>query len=141
MSKKMGIILSVCLGITFCLSIVALVLTLVRAPKEEKADIQYVVYLGTNDKDTNLPVYSEAECKEKLIEILISHFGGYTIEEANGGWEDSGTLYKEYTLVIYLSDTTLEEVHSACNDMIQTFNQSSILIQTNKTKTEFYSLA
>ena len=72
-------------------------------------------------------------------EILIRHFGGFTVQEAHGGWIDQDTVYQEYTLVIYLSDTTAEEVHKACDDLIKTFNQSSILIQANETTTEFYS--
>ena len=104
----------------------------------ESGDIQYVLYLGTNDKDTNEPVFDQDESKAKLEEILVDHFGGYTIQEANGGWKDGETVYQEYTLVIYLSDTNIEDVHSACDDMIKTFNQSSVLIQSNKTTTEFY---
>ena len=73
--------------------------------------------------------------------MLIRHFGGYTIQEANGGWIDSGTEYQEYTLVVYLSDTTLEAVHSAADELISLFHQSSILIQQNPTTTEFYSPA
>ena len=141
MSKKFGIILSICCGITACLSIIAIILSIsLTRPKDEiKKDSQYVIYLGTNDKDTNLPVYSKEEAKNKLIDILIDNFGGYTIQDANGGWIDNGTIYVEYTLVIYLSDTKIEEVHRVCDEMIKTFNQSSILIQTNETITEFYS--
>lgn len=112
---------------------------------EETADttrtIQYVMYVGTNDQDTNKPVYTQAESLEKLKDVLIRHFGGYTIQEANGGWIDSGTEYQEYTLVVYLSDTTLEAVHSAADELISLFHQSSILIQQNPTTTEFYSPA
>ena len=142
MSKRFGIILAICCGITACLSIVAIILTVVLSrPKavERTPDTQYVLYLGTNDKDTNLPIYSKEESKEKLIEILIKNFGGYTIQEANGGWEDNGTLYVEYTLVIYLSDTDINKVHKACDEMITVFHQSSVLIQSNRTQTEFYS--
>lgn len=103
-------------------------------------DIQYVLYLGTNDKDTNKPVFTQAEAQEKAKEILIRHFGGYTLQEANGGWVgDDGTLYQEYTLIIYLSDTTLEAVHTAADEMVETFHQSAVLIQANPTTTEFYS--
>ena len=102
-------------------------------------DIQYVLYLGTNDKDTNEPVFSEAEARERAKEILIRHFGGYTIQEASGGWMDEGTLYQEYTLVIYLSDTTADDVHAAADELIDTFRQSSVLIQANPTTTEFYT--
>ena len=117
----------------------SLIITL-RASEQAKGgqDVQYVMYVGTNDKDTNQPVFSPEEAKEKAAEILVEHFGGYTIQEARGGWKDGETLYQEYTLVIYLSDTTLDEVHAAAKDMIRVFNQSSVLIQKNVTATEFY---
>ena len=105
----------------------------------EYGDVQYVLYLGTNDKDTNAPVFTQMEAMERAREILIRHFGGYTIQEAHGGWIDKDTEYQEYTLVIYLSDTTLDQVHAAANEMIETFRQSSVLIQENPTRTEFYS--
>ena len=102
-------------------------------------DVQYVLYLGTNDKDTNKPVFTQAEALEQLKDILIRRFGGYTIQEANGGWIDDGKEYQEYTLVIYLSDTNLEAIHAAADEMIETYRQSSVLIQENPTRTEFYS--
>ena len=102
-------------------------------------DTQYVLYLGTNDKDTNEPVFTPDVCKQKAIEVLLNHFGGYTIQEANGGWIDGDKVYTEYTLVIYLSDTTIEDVHAACDELVQIFHQSSVLIQANQTITEFYS--
>ena len=102
-------------------------------------DTQYILYLGTNDKDTNEPVFEPEAAMEKAKEILIGHFGGYTIQEARGGWIDGDKIYQEYTLVIYLSNTSLEDVHKAADDMVRVFNQSSVLIQSNETITEFYS--
>ena len=101
-------------------------------------DIQYVLYLGTNDKDTNKPVFTQSEAMEQAKDILIRHFGGYTIQEAHGGWVDDGKLYQEYTLVIYLSDTTPEAVHAAADELVEVFHQSSVLIHANSTVTEFY---
>ena len=138
MSKKTGIIILVIALVSLCASVVALCLT-GTLTKQQSQDIQYVMYLGTNDKDTNEPVCGPDEAKAKSEEILIRHFGGYTIQEASGGWEDGGVRYKEYTLVIYISDTTLEKVHAAADDLIKDFRQSSILIQKNITGTEFYS--
>jgi len=113
--------------------------TTAAATAAAQEDIQYVLYLGTNDKDTNQPVFSHEESKEKAKEILIKELGGYTIQEAEGGWvDDSGTVYQEYTLVIHLSDTTLDQVHKVCDELIETFHQSSVLIHQNKTTTEFY---
>ena len=106
---------------------------------EEDGNTQFVLYLGTNDKDTNKPVFTQTEAMEKAKTILMRRFGGYTIQEAFGGWEDSGIQYQEYTLVIYLSDTTVEQVHAVADELIETFRQSSILIQKNPTNTEFYS--
>ena len=103
-------------------------------------DQAYTLYLGTNDKDTNEPVYTPEESMERAKAILMENFGGYTIQEAQGGWKgDDGTEYQEYTLVIYLSDTDSESVHSVAKELIEEFNQSSILINTESVETEFYS--
>ena len=140
MNKKLGTILIIVSLLALCLSAVSLIVALKPAAPaaSDTQDTQYVLYLGTNDKDTNEPVFAPEEAKAKAEEILIDHFGGYTIQEANGGWEYEGVRYQEYTIVIYLSDTTLDEVHAAADDMIRIFNQSSVLIQSNKTTTEFY---
>ena len=76
---------------------------------------------------------------EKPKEILLEYFGGYTIQDAQGGWiGEDGTIYQEYTLVIYLSDTNKDQVHEAADEMLDTFHQGSVLIQTIPTQTEFY---
>ncbi|MBQ3424349.1 MAG: DUF3574 domain-containing protein, partial [Clostridia bacterium] len=117
-----------------------------RVPAEAQdaaeEDVQYVLYLGTNDKDTNKPVFTEEEARERARDILTEHFGGYTLQEAYGGWvDDAGTEYREYTLIISLSDTSEEEIHAAADDLVEAFHQSSVLIQKNPTNTEFYSPA
>ena len=140
MSKKIGWIAAILSVIAIILGIAALAAAKKPAEKvePEEKDVQYVLYLGTNDKDTNEPVFAPDEAKEKAEEILLDHFGGYTIQEANGGWKDGDIVYTEYTLVIYLSDTTLKDVHAAADEMVKTFHQSSVLIQANETTTEFY---
>ena len=141
MSKKQGIVVLLISVLAIGLSIAALVAWIGFRPQTGAADedVQYVLYLGTNDKDTNEPVFPPEEAKSRAEEILLGSFGGYTIQEANGGWIDEGLVYREYTLVIYLSDTTLEQVHEAADILIREFNQSSVLIQANRTRTEFYA--
>jgi hypothetical protein len=147
MSQKTGTLTLILSIIAAVLACVAIVMVCSSGKSEAPAaasdpsarDIQYVMYLGTNDKDTNQPVFSPEEAKAQAEDILISHLGGYTIQEANGGWIDDGTVYQEYTLVIYLSDTSPEEIHAAADELIKVFNQSSVLIQANETSTEFYS--
>ncbi len=138
MNKKTGIAVIIISLIALCLSAVSFARTM-GTEEQKTGDIQYVMYLGTNDKDTNEPVCGPEEAKELAKGILIDHFGGFTIQEANGGWKDGDTIYQEYTLVIYLSDTSLDDVHKAADDLIKAFNQSSVLIQANETTTEFYS--
>ena len=109
---------------------------------KESGDVQYIIYLGTNDKDSNNPVFTHDEAKNKLDEILTKYFDGFTITEALGGWKDeNGQIFHEYTLVIYLSDTNIKQVHAASDELIKEFNQSSVLIHTNRTRTEFYSFS
>ena len=109
------------------------------AEADDSGNTQYVMYLGTNHKDTNMPVFTQAEAQERAKEILVRHFGGYTIQEANGGWVDDNKLYQEYTLVIYLNDTNKEAVHAAADELIEVFHQSSVLIQAVPVQAEFYS--
>ena len=109
------------------------------AAADNSSSIQHIMYLGTNHKDTNKPVFTQAEAMEKAREILVRHFGGYTIQEANGGWVDDDMLYQEYTLVIYLNDTTEDAVHAAADELVEVFHQSSVLIQAVPVQAEFYS--
>ncbi len=145
MNKKTGMIALVLSALALILACAALFVAsgsraaAPAAPAPAEGDIQYVLYLGTNDKDSNEPVFTPEEAKEQAKKILVDHFGGYTIQEASGGWLDGETMYQEYTLVIYLSDTNLEQVHAAADEMIRVFRQSSVLIQANRTMTEFYS--
>ena len=110
------------------------------ASLQQNHDIQFVVYLGTNDKDSNSPVFNHDGAKSKLDEILAKHFNGFTVLEALGSWTDeAGEISHEYTLVIYLSDTSIEKVYAASDELLKVFNQSSVLIHVNETKAEFYS--
>lgn len=141
MERKTNIVVLVVAIVALCTACASLIIVLCSKPAAEaRQDIQYVLYVGTNDKDTARPVCSPAEALEKAKSLLISRFGGYTVQEAQGGWiGDDGTVFQEYTIMIHLSDTDLATVHAVCDDFIKAFNQSSILIQENVTKTEFYS--
>ncbi|MBE6005068.1 MAG: DUF3574 domain-containing protein [Lachnospiraceae bacterium] len=139
MNKILNYVVTVLSVLALGLSIFCMT-KVMQIPDPGKKDIQYVLYLGTNDKDTNEPVFPQEEAKEQLKKILIQRFGGYTITDANGGWiGEDGTEYQEYTLVIYLSDTTIDDVHSLCDELVDVYRQSSVLIQANETTTEFYS--
>ena len=137
--------LSIVLSIAaICISAVAIVMCFTVGKPDGtgefgETDVQYVLYLGTNDKDTDKPVYTPEEAKSILNDILIARTDGYTIQDANGGWiSDDGTEYQEYSLVINLSNISLEKVHAICDELIQKYNQASILIQSGRITNEYY---
>ena len=139
MQKKLGLVALILAVAALGLSIYNTVAASKPVP-QPAGDIQYVLYLGTNDKDTNAPKFTPDEAKALLDSVLTRHFEGFTVQEANGGWtNEDGTVAHEYTLVISLSDTTLDKVRAAAKELISAFNQSSILIQSNQTTTEFYT--
>ena len=139
MEKKLSIVAVVLAVIALGLAVFAL-LSPAKTEAQQDLDTQYVMYLGTNDKDTYEPFGTPEEAKAKVDEVLTKHFEGFTIQDAMGGWtNENGTVDHEFTVVILLSDTTIEKVHAAADDLIRTFNQSAILIQSNQTRTEFYS--
>ena len=139
MEKKLSIVAVVLALIALGLAVFNLVAS-AKTEVQKDTDTQYVMYLGTNDKDTYEPFGTPEEAKAKVDEVLTKHFEGFTIQDAMGGWtNENGTVDHEFTVVILLSDTTIEKVHAAADDLIRTFNQSAILIQSNQTRTEFYS--
>lgn len=144
MTRKTGIAILIISLVAVVLSAASLIVVTAgrkeAVPKQDsEKDVQYVMYVGTNDKDSNEPVCSPEEARNRVADILLRHFGGYTIQEADGGWIDDGKVYQEYSVVVYLSDTDLEHVHDAADELIREFNQSSILIQANETTTDFYA--
>ena len=115
-----------------------------RVPADAEAnsdgDLQYVLYLGTNDRETGKPVFTQQEAIETAREILVAHFGSYTIQEAIGGGIDAdGAESQEYTLVITVNNTDAEAVHAAADELIEAFHQSSVRIQENPAATKLYS--
>ncbi|SEF77400.1 Protein of unknown function [Eubacterium ruminantium] len=150
MKKRLSELLVVICVFSLGLSITALIMS-IDTKKDEKEVVeqtvteeqkageeQFVIYLGTNDKDTNKPVFTPEEAKEKAREVLLEDFDGFTILEADGVWKDSSKIFQEYTVVICFSDTNIDNIHKAADKLIKVFNQSSILIQTNTVKSEFY---
>lgn len=132
-------------AVSLALSTIAVVLaalSLVLAVKsaQERSDIQYVIYLGTNDATTKQPPASQEAIKKQVEELLVKRFTGYTIVDADGGWTDgAGNVIQEHSLAIYLSCATAGAVHDLADELLKTFNQRAVLIQANKTTTEFYT--
>lgn len=102
--------------------------------------IRYVMYIGTNDKDTYEQIISTDEAKRIIDKICLKYVSGYTIQEAQGVWTDENdTFTHENTLVCYFDDVSSEAVYSIADEIIEALNQNSVLIEKNQVVTEFYS--
>lgn len=103
-------------------------------------DRQYVMYIGTNDKDTYKPEISTDEAKNIVDEICLKYFDGYTIQDAVGSWKDeTGTSTHENTIVCYFDNADKQTVYAVANEVIKKLNQNTVLIEADNIKMEYYS--
>ena len=107
---------------------------------EAGTETQYVMYVGTNDKDTNLPKYSQETAREIVDKICLEYFEGYTLQEATGAWTDENKqVTHEYTIVCYFDDTDRDTVNLAADEIMKALNQQTVLIEQDSIKMDYYS--
>ena len=149
MSKKLGIFAIVLSFVAIACSLFTMgyCLKLFEFGEEKKEEnragvtdsLQYVMYVGTNDKDTNQLEMTKEEAWNLVDEVCLKYLRGYTIEDATGSWvEDTGVLYHEYTLVCYFDNPEPEDVYKAADELLERLNQNTILIETKDVKVEYY---
>ncbi|MCR5168478.1 MAG: hypothetical protein K6C13_14895 [Oscillospiraceae bacterium] len=109
-----------------------------NAPDE--GTLQYVMYVGTNDKDTYKPEHTGEEAIQIVDRICLNYFEGYTLQEATGSWKDEkDNITHEYTIVCYFDGADKEDVYHAADDIIAALNQNTVLIEENHIKMDYYS--
>ena len=131
--------------LSLCCSVACLALLLAR-PGEAKSQAatpntstQYVMYVGTNDKDTYQPEHSQEEARNIVDTVCLKYFEGYTLQEATGAWTDeTGKITHEYTLVCYFDDADKATVYQAADEVIRALNQNTVLIEENQIAMEYY---
>lgn len=146
MSNKTGIIAIAVSAVSLCCSAVCLFFSLNtitasnNKPKDDSV-IQYVMYVGTNDKDTYQPKHTHEEAHAIVDEVCLKYFpDGYTLQEATGAWTDEkNNITHEYTLVCYFDGAERDTVYKAADDIIAALNQNSVLIEMDTINIDFYS--
>ena len=145
MSKNSGLPTLILSVLALCCAAVSLVLVLSRPAATLAADesagksIQYVMYVGTNDKDTYQPEHSQEEAREIVDQVCLKYFEGYTLQEATGAWTDeTGEITHEYTLVCYFDDADKATVYRAADEVIEALNQNTVLIEEDEISIDFY---
>lgn len=102
--------------------------------------VKYVLYIGTNDKDTYQQEIPTEEAKEIVNSICTKYTGGYTASDAKGGWVDeTDTLTQENTLVYAFYDITEDQLVCIMNDVLLELNQNSILVEKQHAVYTYYS--
>jgi hypothetical protein len=100
---------------------------------------KYTLYIGTNDKDTYIQEISTEDAKNIINSICVEYVGGYTSQEATGGWiDETNTLTMENTLIYHFYDVTEDQIISIMNDVLIKLNQKSILIEAQDVNYTYY---
>ena len=114
--------------------------TVTAAEASQESTVQYVMYVGTNDKDTYKPEHTREEAMQIVDGICLKYFDGYTLQEATGSWKDeSDNITHEYTIVCYFDGADRENVYHAADDIIAALNQNTVLIEKKTIDIDYYS--
>ena len=101
---------------------------------------KYILYIGTNDKDTYTQLIPTEEARDKVNAICAKYVGGYTVSDARGGWVDeTDTLTQENTLVYSFYEVTEEQLRQIMDDVLKELNQNSILVEKQEAVYTYYS--
>lgn len=129
----------------FVLSITATFLStwsLIRSYTIDEQELEYTIYIGTNDKDTFQLEIPLDEARSIIYNTMINYFSdGFTMHDANGVWKDENNdITLEYTFVCIIENADIDEIHKAADELILKLDQNSILIVSNRVeKVDFYT--
>ena len=137
MKKFSYIIICVLSTIAICLS----TWSLIRSYSTSHSNVEYTLYIGTNDKDTNKLEIELDDARSIVHNTLMDHFtNGFTIYDANGVWRNDNIITLEYTFVCVIENASKEDVYKAADGLIEKLNQHTILIVSNSVDTiDFYT--
>ena len=124
------VILAVLLALN--LAATGVTLGLVLGDRVQAANLQekYVLYIGTNDKDTGLPELPLEECKAIVTRACAQTVSGFTLAEAEGAWKDDAeAVVNERTLICNLNGATEAEATAIAEQAMRELDQRSVLIE------------
>ncbi|MDY6392028.1 MAG: DUF3574 domain-containing protein [Bacilli bacterium] len=110
-------------------------------PASEQQLNEYIMYVGTNDKDTYQLEMPLEDARNIVQNKLMDHFpDGFTMYDAKGVWRDENKVITlEYSFVCVIETTEKAEVYKVADELIVALNQSTILIVTNAVQSiDFY---
>ena len=107
--------------------------SLARSYLPKELDVEYAMYIGTNDKETYQLEKTKEEAKDIVHNTMMDHFAdGFTMYEADGVWRDENNVITlEYSFVCILEQVEKKEVYLAADELLVALNQNTILIVQN----------
>ncbi|MBQ8142100.1 MAG: DUF3574 domain-containing protein [Bacilli bacterium] len=116
--------------------------SLIQSYSIPKQEIEYTLYVGTNDKETYQLEMPLEEARSIIHNTMMDHFSdGFTMYDASGVWRDEKNVVTlEYSFVCVLEYADKAEVYKAADELIEKLNQSTILVVANSvSKVDFYT--
>jgi len=139
-NKKWMMIISILLGINV-IAVLFLMLYIFIPGNEipDNGSVQYVLYIGTNDKDTYEQIIPTGEAVEIVNNIVTRYTDGYTMHHARGGWVDeTGTLTQEDTIIYTIAYTEESDIIAIMDEVLVALNQNAILMEKRYVTSNFY---
>ena len=100
---------------------------------------KYLLYIGTNDRETYLPRMPLAEARGIVNDICKKYVDGFSVQALQGAWEDEqGVWTSEDTLVYSISGADEGAIIAIMDEALQALNQSSILVEKDEVRLTYY---
>ena len=107
--------------------------------RDDHDTVQYVMYIGLNDKDTYEQIIPTEEAKAIVDEICFRYLDGYTIQDAQGSWVDEkGNATHEQTIVCYFNGADESAVANIADEILVRLNQNTVLIEKDEISMTYY---
>lgn len=116
--------------------------SLVRSYNVPAQEVEYTMYVGTNDKETYQLEMPLEEARSIVHNTMMDHFSdGFTMYDAKGVWRDEDhVITLEYSFVCIVEHAEKNEVYKAADELIVKLNQNTILVVANSvSKVDFYT--
>ena len=108
--------------------------SLVRSYQKDPLLTEYLLYIGTNDKETYQLEMPLEDARSIVENAMMDHFpDGYTMYDAKGVWRDENhVITLEYSFVCLVEQADSKEVYAVADELLVKLNQNTILVVANQ---------
>ncbi|MDK2802371.1 MAG: DUF3574 domain-containing protein [Oscillospiraceae bacterium] len=102
--------------------------------------IKWVIFLGLNDKDDYIQKMSIEESEDIASDIILKYADGYTKLNGEGAFKnDKNIVTTENSLIYHIYFASKDDISKIMDELMEVFNQESILVEKYKVDYDFYS--